>query len=253
MTGINAIVLAGDSRKGSIQEGVDNKSFLPINGKPMVEYVLDALRESPLINKISIIGPSDLLKEHLGDKIDHYMEDRGSLFDNVKAGTKPFANDQAVLIVTSDIPMITGWMITDFVQRCMDQGGDFCYPIVEKKLNEKRFPGVERTYIRLKDGTYTGGNVIYLNPAVIGSCEEFAKKIIAFRKQPLKTGKMLGVKFLAGLMLGMLTVPKVEERFRKLLNIQASAIIVSYPEIGNDVDKPSDLDMVIQYFRTQSA
>jgi len=95
--------------------------------------------------------------------------------------------------------------------------------------------------------------VLFLNPAVIGPCEEFAKKVIAFRKQPLKTGRMLGVKFLAGLMLGILTVPKVEERFCKLLDLQASAIIVPYPEIGNDVDKPSDLDMVLEYFRTQSA
>ncbi|HHT65371.1 MAG: NTP transferase domain-containing protein [Caldicoprobacterales bacterium] len=253
MTGINAVVLAGDSKRGSVQEGVDNKSFLLINGKPMVEYVIDALRESSAINEISITGPSDLLKKHLGGKVDHYVEDRGSLFDNVKAGIAPFANDRAVLIVTSDIPMITGWMITDFIQRCMHQGGDFCYPIVEKRLNEERFPGVERTYVRLKDGTYTGGNVLFLNPAVIGPCEEFAKKVIAFRKQPLKTGRMLGVKFLAGLMLGILTVPKVEERFCKLLDLQASAIIVPYPEIGNDVDKPSDLDMVLEYFRTQSA
>ena len=51
MTGINAIVLAGDSKKGFIQEGVDNKSLIPINGKLMVEYVIDALRESSLINK----------------------------------------------------------------------------------------------------------------------------------------------------------------------------------------------------------
>jgi GTP:adenosylcobinamide-phosphate guanylyltransferase len=253
MTRISAIVLAGDSRKVFIKEGVDNKSLLSISGKPMVEYVIDALRDSPLINKISAVGPSDLLKKHLGDKVDYYMKERESLFENVKAGMEPFINDKAVLIVTSDIPMITGWMITDFIQRCVQQGGDFCYPIVEKRLNEERFPGAERTYVRLREGTYTGGNAIYLNPAVMESCEEFAKKIIAFRKQPLKTGRLLGVKFLVGLMLGMLTIPEVEERFCRLLDIQASAMIVPYPEISNDVDKPSDLEMVVRYFRMQSA
>jgi molybdopterin-guanine dinucleotide biosynthesis protein A len=253
MTGINAIVLAGDSKKGFIQEGVNNKSLLPIKGKLMVEYVIDALRESAMIDKISISGSSDILKEHLGDKVDYYMEDRNTLFDNIKAGLEPFANDEAVLVVTSDIPMISGWMITDLVQRCTKQGGDFCYPIVEKSLNEERFPGVDRTYIRLKEGTYTGGNAVYLNPAIIDTCEEFAKKVIAFRKQPLKTGRMLGVKFLVGLMMGLLTIPEVEERVSNLLNIKASAIIVPYPEIGNDVDKPSDLEMVMQYFGIQTA
>lgn len=253
MTGINAIVLAGDSKKGFIQEGVDNKSLIPINGKPMVEYVIDALRESSLINKISVSGSSKILRSHLGGKVDYYMEDRNTLFDNIKAGIEPFTDDNAVLIVTSDIPMITGWMINNLVERCIKQGGDFCYPIVEKKLNEERFPGVDRTYIRFKEGTYTGGNIVYLNPAVIEPCEEFAKKVIAFRKQPLKTGRLLGIKFLVGLMMGMLTIPEVEERVCKLLDIQASAIVVPYPEIGNDVDKPSDLEMVMQYFSTRSA
>lgn len=253
MDRINAVVLAGDSRKGFGREGVENKSLLPINGKPMVEYVIDALRDSSLISRISISGPPDLLKSHLGDKVDFYTEDRGSLFENVKTGMEPFMADKAVLIVTSDIPMIAGWMITDFVKRCYQQGGDFCYPIVNKKLNEERFPGVERTYIRMKEGTYTGGNVMYLNPAVFASCEEFAKKVIQFRKQPLKTGRMLGIKFLAGLMLGMLTIPEVEKRVCQLLDIKASAIIVPYPEICNDVDKPSDLEIVKRYFGIQSA
>ncbi|HHY81790.1 MAG TPA: NTP transferase domain-containing protein [Clostridiales bacterium] len=250
MTEINAVVLAGDSKKGAVQEGIDNKSLLPINGKPMVEYVIDALRDSPLVDKISIIGPTLPLKEHLGDKVDYYIESRDSLFENVKAGLEPFANDKAVLVVTSDIPMITGEMVTDFIQKSMNLGCDFCYPIVEKQLNEKRFPGVERTYVRLKDGTYTGGNIIFLNPSVVGPCEEFARKLIEFRKQPWKTSRMLGLKFLVGLLLGSLSIPEVEERFCRLLDIKASAIVVSYPEIGNDVDKPSDVEMVKRYFNS---
>ena len=125
MTGINAVVLAGDSKKSLVQEGVENKSLLPINGRPMVEYVVDALGESPLVGKVSIVGPVEHLKACLGDKADYYIEDRESLFENVKAGIEPFSNDGAVLIVTSDIPMITGRMITDFVQRALQQGKDF--------------------------------------------------------------------------------------------------------------------------------
>jgi len=248
MTRMNAIVLAGDSKKGFVREGVDNKALLPINGKPMVEYVVDALQDVPMIEKISITGPVGLLKQHLGDKVDFYMESRESLFENVKAGMEPFANDNAVLLVTSDIPMVTGGMITDFIQRCIRQGGDFCYPIVEKRLNEERFPDVERTYVRLREGTYTGGNIIYMNPDVVATCEEFARKLIEFRKQPWKTSRLLGLKFLVGLLLGFLSIPKVEERFYKLLDIQASAIITPFPEIGNDVDKPSDIEMVMRYF-----
>lgn len=250
MKQINAIVLAGDNKKGFVQQGVDNKALLPINGKPMVEYVVDALRGSPFIGRISVTGPVSVLKEHLADKADYYMEGRESLFENIKLGMEPFINDNAVLIVTSDIPLITSEMVSDFIQRCIRQGGDFCYPIVEKQLNEERFPGVERTYVRLKEGTYTGGNIMYLNPAIVDRCEEFARKLIEFRKQPWKTSRLLGFRFLVGLLLGVIPISKVEKRFCELLGIQASAIIMPYPEIGNDVDKPSDVEMVNRYFST---
>ena len=60
------------------------------------------------------------------------MEDRNTLFDNIKAGIEPFTDDNAVLIVTSDIPMITGWMINDLVERCIKQGETSAIPLWRK-------------------------------------------------------------------------------------------------------------------------
>ncbi|NLB42729.1 MAG: NTP transferase domain-containing protein [Clostridiales bacterium] len=251
MTEINAIVLAGDNKKDFIQSGVENKSLLPIYEKPMVEYVVDALRSSSHIGKISISGPEGLLKSVLGKKVDFYVGDKDSLFDSVKAGLSPFIDDSAVLVVTSDIPMITGEMITDFIKLSFDQGGDFCYPIVNKQLNDVQFPSVERTYVRLKEGTFTGGNIIFLKPTKWEPCEEFAQNMIQYRKQPWKIAKLLGVKFLLGLLMGNLSITEVEERVHELLSIEASAIIVDYPEIGNDVDKHSDVEMVMKYFESE--
>jgi hypothetical protein len=114
------------------------------------------------------------------------------------------------------------------------------------------FPGVERTYVRLKEGTFTGGNITLFNPAKWEQCEELVKSLIRFRKKPLKTAKLLGFKFLLGLLLGTLPINKVEERFGSLLQIDAAAISVNYPEIGNDVDKPSDLEMVKRYFESKA-
>jgi len=248
MKKINAILLAGDGKKSFIQEGVENKALFLINGKPMVEYVVDALLDSSLVDRIAIVGPVEHLKQYLGNKVDYYMEGRESIFDNIKLSMLPFIGDEAVLVVTSDIPMIKGQMVTDFVQRAWEQGADFCYPIVDKRLNEEFFPNVERTYVRLKEGTFTGGNIAYMNPAVLDTCEEFGRKLILFRKTPWKTAKLLGFKFLIGLLLGNLTLSEVEQRFCNLLNIKAAALIVDYPEIGNDVDKPADVEMVMEYF-----
>lgn len=246
---INAVVLAGDNKQEEMLKGVYNKALLSIDGRPMVQYVINALRESSYIDKISIVGPVDELSRFLKESVDYYFEGESTLFDNVSIGIKPFEMDMGVLIVTSDIPLISGDIVTDFLDECQGNGADLCYPIIDQKLNKEQFPGVERTYVRLKEGKYTGGNILYINPAAFDHCENFARKLIEYRKKPWKTCKLLGMKFLIGLVVGMLTIPKLEERFSNILDIKASAIVTTHPEICNDVDKPSDLYMVNDYFK----
>jgi hypothetical protein len=59
---------------------------------------------------------------------------------------------------------------------------------------------------------------------------------------------LLGIGLLIKLVLGIGTIRQIEQRFGQILNITAKAIISGYPEIGNDVDKPNDIEMVIKYF-----
>ena len=68
MTGINAVVLAGDSKRGSVQEGVDNKSFL---SSTETHGGICNRRSAgiPAINEISL-PDRQTLKKHLGGKVD---------------------------------------------------------------------------------------------------------------------------------------------------------------------------------------
>ena len=236
MDKVDAVVLAGDS-----------KSFIQIYGKWMVEYVIDALRSSPCIGKISIVGAAKRLKERLGEQVDYYVEERGDIFDNLEAGLKALGETGHVLIATSDIPMIREEIITDFIRKCQDLEADLCYPIVEKGINDFKYPGFNRTYVRVKEGIFTGGNIIYINPKVIKKCTSFARKVIEYRKRPWKLGRLLGLSFLLMLIMGTLSISRVEERLEQLLNIRAVAIISPFPELANDVDKSSDLEKVYQY------
>jgi hypothetical protein len=61
---------------------------------------------------------------------------------------------------------------------------------------------------------------------------------------------MLGFNFLIMLLLGSLTISGLEKRLSELLNINAVAIISPYPELANDIDKISDLEMVESYLKT---
>lgn len=108
----------------------------------MVEYVIDAFRDSTLVDKISIVGPRLLLEEQLNIKVAFYINEWEPLLDNVKVGIEPFLTEKSVLIITSDIPMITGEMIDDFINQCINRVTGFYHPIIEKSLNEQRFPSV---------------------------------------------------------------------------------------------------------------
>jgi len=248
---MNAIILAGNDKNGQAKLGIDNKAFLKVNGRNMIEYVIDGLKASDHIDKISIVGPIEELKKSVGDRVDFYYESVDCIFENVKLGLEPFKDDERVLVLTSDVPMLSGSSVTDFVMHSEEKKPDLAYPIVDKSLNEKLFPGFERTYVKLQNGTFTGGNIFYFNPHIVQPCKDFFVKAIENRKKPWKTGKMLGFKFLILLLLGRLTIAGVEKRFSELLNIKAIAIVSTYPELANDIDKMSDLK-VVEHFLKQN-
>lgn len=94
----------------------------------MVSYVIDGLKASPYIGQISIVGPATDLRAHLGDKVDHYFDQSVSLFDNLRLGLQPFEKDDRVLLVSSDIPLISGEMVSDFIEKSQKAGGGLMLP-----------------------------------------------------------------------------------------------------------------------------
>jgi hypothetical protein len=143
--------------------------------------------------------------------------------------------------------MVSGEAILDFVEKSTSSGLDFIYPIIDKKLNDEKYPEVKRTYVKIKEGTFTGGNIIYMNPKIVGKVTNKAELLIKYRKKPFKMGQVLGFMFLIKLLFGKVSIPSARKKVDKMFGIKADALLTQYPEIGNDVDKPSDLEFVSKY------
>ena len=252
MEKISVLILAGDSNKGEFGPEVTNKSFIEIDDKWMVEYVVDALKDSNRVGRIAIVGPVEALKHRLEGKVDYFIQEDEDIFGNIQRGLMPFKEEDFLLIATSDIPMIKGEIVSDFINRCSTHDAELYYPIVEKDVNDRLYPGFKRTYAKLRDGTFTGGNIVGLNPKVVEQCGEFARRVIDHRKNLLELGRLLGPRFLVLLATGKLSIAHVEQRFYELLKIKARAIISPYPEIANDIDKPDDIQLANQYLKTNS-
>lgn len=243
---MNAIVLAGE-KKSNKENTLENKALIKIKNKYMLEYVLDALHNVKTIEKIAVVGAKEKLQEVLGHKIDYIIEGTDSIVDNVIKALELFPGEKEMLVLTCDIPMITVEAIEHFMLESKESGADICYSIVNKKLNDERYPEVKRTYVKLKEGQFTGGNAFYLNPEIKDKVKDFFEKVLENRKSPTKMAGILGFGFLLRLALGILTIKAIKKKVNKLLDINAAVVISPFPEIGNDVDKISDIEFVEKY------
>lgn len=242
---MKAIILAGES-KGDIESFGEGKALINFKNTHLIEYTINALKNSDLIDYILVIGNKELLSPVIGNKVDKIVNQEKEMLDNLLKGMSYF-NDEKIIVSTCDIPLITSDAVKDFIATCKSLEVDVCYPIIEKRSYEKKYPDVKRTYASLKEGRFTGGNLIMLNPYKIKGIEENIRYIIEHRKNPITMAKALGPTIILKMLSNKLTIKKLEGYIKKKFYIQCKAMITSYPEIGTDIDRPEDINILEKY------
>jgi len=246
---LDAVVLAGSINNGPLSNcsRAGYEALIPIGSKIMVQYVVEALLGCRRVRRVQVVGPVEELTPYLtGDRVS-IIESRGSIMDNIEAGLLASPGAGRLLLVTSDIPMLTTQAVNDFLELCGDMDGDLYYPIIPKTVVESKFPETKRTYVNLKEGVFTGGNMFLINPAVYEKCIENGRKIISLRKSPLGLCRLIGLGFLLKFLTRSLTIAEAEQKASMLLGRIKGVVVVSkYPEVGVDVDKPDDLALALR-------
>lgn len=249
----DAVILAGGENSSELKKiaPYDNEALIIIGKYPMIYYVYNALRDTPCIDKIVVSGPVEALRSILpkDDKL-YFVEGGGNAIESFAHATNLLDDlgiSPKVLAVPTDIPFITPEAIRDFLTCCEKSEADFYYPITSKEVNDKKYPGVIRTYVRLKDGVFTGGNLFLLRAEVIPACLDIGVKLIQRRKNPLAIAKLFGLGLVWKYMIGQLSIQMAEKRFYKVVGIRGKGIISKYAEVGVDVDKPEDLRLAQHY------
>lgn len=238
---VDAIVLAGGNARGLAP--VTAKGLVPVNGRAMYEYIVETLLSCADIGRICVVMPSDEGAAHMDDRVT-IKATSGSLPQVAKAGFEALAATEPVLMLSSDVPLITVEAISDFLLRCAKREVDICYPIIRYGEPERRFPGMKRTYVRLREGRFTGGNIMLMNPVVVLKNMDLMEHVYEMRKSPMKLFRILGLPFLVGFFLGMLNIRQMEQRVGDVLKATCAGIETPFIEIGVDVDKESDLRLV---------
>ncbi len=241
----DAVVLAGRYNTGRLKDVSDARleAMIDVAGQPMVGRVLRSLRASRVVGQIALVGPEEELRPVLGPGTT-VVAAGTDVLDNARRGMGALASP-AVLICTSDLPLLTGDAVRDFVDRCHAAGAaDLYVPILAAEDAEARFPGMKRTYGRIREGRYTGGNIFLVRTGLPDAVWARAAEFVANRKSVIKLAGLLGPVYILKLLVFRPTVAELERRVETLLGISCRAVRTPYVEIGVDCDKPSDLALV---------
>lgn len=246
---LDAVVLAGGADRGEIaaETGVLHRPLLHVGDRPIIQRILAALRGSSSVARVALIAPDPVQAAAPEEAVDLRLADGDSFSDNIRRGVEAVApGSDHVLVLTGDLALITPAAINDFVQQSLAVRADLTYPIIPKDSCERQFPGARRTYVRLKEGTYTGGNGVVLTPQFVASRWQLIESLYAARKNPLRLAATFGLGFIFGLLTGRLSLPSLEARAGRIVGARVAAVISSYPELGFDVDKLEDLNLARQ-------
>ncbi len=242
----NALVLAGTKERGPLEiaENVDNKALIMLESRPMIDYIVDALNSSENIGRILVVGPKNELHPYIGKKVDEILNPGNSILENMEIGLNFFNSADNLLLLTSDIPLITSKAIDEFLEICTKRKAYIGYPIITKENIVKKYPETQRTSVKMKEGTFCGGNIVFFKPEVFFQNKKLIKELFDNRKATWKYVKILGLKFILKFLFKTLNIEEVEKRVTDIFGYNSIAVMISYPEIMIDLDKPSDLKLI---------
>jgi CTP:molybdopterin cytidylyltransferase MocA len=222
------------------------KALLPISGRPMVAYVVDALAGSRYVQHVAMIALDPAWEVPFPVPVD-YVDDTGGLFTNVEAGfnyaLEHYPGLDAVLCCSSDVPLLTTQIVDAFIAECLRSDHDIYYPVIERQVMERRFPGSRRSYVHLREGDFCGGVLMLLRPTLTIQQRQTLRSLVDSRKRAWEQARTVGLGLLLKLLLRRLSLADAERRVAQVLGVRGRVVPFPYAEIGMDVDKPLQLDI----------
>ncbi|MCQ3937489.1 MAG: hypothetical protein DPW18_10640 [Chloroflexi bacterium] len=248
---MNAIVTAG----GIPQPGDplytysngDSKALIDVAGKPMIQWVLDALGDAKTVDQVIVIGLSP--KSGLTCKKPlHYISNQGRMLANIVVGVNKSLElnpkGEYVLIVSADIPSLKADMVDWLVKTSMQTREDIYYGVCPRPVMEARFPTSNRTYTKLKDIEVCGADINIAHVRMATEHLDTWEQLIGNRKSPLRQAAIIGLGTAFKYFTGQFTLQELVEVVTRRIGITGRAIIWDRAEPCMDVDKPHQLEIM---------
>ena len=258
--GMTALVLAGTRPGGdplAEHAGVSHKALIEIGGMTMIERVVAALAASPAVGRIVIaIDRPDLLADLPGLQ----LQNCGKPVETMPTGEGPSATvalalareNTPMLVTTADNALLQTAWIDEFLTAC-PADADVAAALAPRKAVEAAAPGGQRTWLRFKDGDFSGCNLFLLATPAAAGVVTLWQELEGARKEPLRMMQRLGFGIAMRYQLGQLLSSDASARLGELSGGARLALVeMRDGRAAIDVDKPADLTLVRQLVSAES-
>lgn len=245
----HTILLAGDRPNDALAQlsPGKRKALLPLNGRPMILYVLDMLLSAREVDRITIVANriSDfsknadvaaLIAARGAESRVSFEEGADSPASSVLKVVENVSG--ASLVTTADNPLLSGATFSRF---CKAVRGD---PELEAAAGLARevdiraaFPDAKRTFIRLGGLGFSGCNLFALMPGVGPKAARAWREVEGRRKKPWQLILHFGVLTLLRALTGSLDLEKAFAAASKTLGLRAKPILLDDAVAAMDVDR----------------
>ena len=245
-----ALVLAG--RRGSsdpldeLQAGT-HPALIDIEGVPMLLRVVRSLRQSDRIGRIAIsideASAIDCAELAADDRL-LYHQSLNSPSRSVLDALSGLAAGAPVLVTTADHALLTPEIIAHFLAQADGLGTDLAVGVVEESVIRAGYPETTRTYLRFREGGYSGANLFAFRTPLAVKAAEFWVNAEQFRKRPWRLASVFGPVALLLFALRRLSFDAALGRGSAAIGCRVDAVRLPFAEAAIDVDRPSDHALV---------
>ena len=251
-TPITAILLAGSRPTPdplAVAAGVAIKPLAPVAGQPMINHPARALLAHPAVGQVVILTQSsapfaaDPATAWLTTHPQVRFEQSGagiasSLLALLERGDVPFP----ILLTTADHVLLDSAMLDQFTQEAA--GADIAVAMVERRILLARYPGSRRTWLKFRDGWWSGANIFWFGSDRARSIIALWQEVEQDRKKGWKIVSAFGPVALIGTLLRLLTLRGGIARIGRRFGLTARLVAMEKAEACIDADKPDDVVLI---------
>jgi len=240
--------------------GAPHRTLLDIHGVPMLEGVVQTLRDVPRIARtlVSTDAP-DLLRQCPGLLHHERTGDISIVASEQSASRRVLEVLQTtppttpLLVTTADHALLTPEIVEYFLTDADRSEADLAFALVAASRLRARFPHSKRTYIPFRGESYSGANLFAFRTSSAQRAADFWTGVEERRKEPWRLARAFGPGALLAFLLRLLDLESAMRHASRVIGVRVQAVPLPFAEAAVDVDRVGDLMLVRQVLAGRAA